>query len=313
MPTFEGRPVEQRHRDMLTEFQRQLRKMTREYAEKRNRPLLLAVVVPETVEISRDAGIDIEVWLKEQLVDMVIAGNGYVPFSTSMATLQMVELGHKYGVPVYPQINANTGDGLFKRNIEVWRAAGMNFWSTGGDGICLFNLIDMDGEAGKMTRRILTEIGDPAKIARQDKLYAADIDLETAGYGFGDVRFYMYRQNLVPMPLALPGSYVEFSVGDNLQGAAKEGILSELKLRLLIEGLAASDTLSLNFNGKTLGGKQADAAFKANPESHWREYDLNASDVKNGTNRIDAELTLSRSTKTAPSLSRLELSVRYRI
>ena len=53
--------------------------------------------------------------------------------------------------------------------------------------------------------------------------------------------------------------------------------------------------------------------FKANPESHWREYDLHASDVKNGTNRIDAELTLSRSTKTAPSLSRLELSVRYRI
>ena len=71
-----------------------------------------------------------------------------------------------------------------------------------------------------MTHRILTEIGDPAKIARQDKLYAADIDLETAGYGFGDIRFYMYRQNLVPMPLALPGSYVEFSVGNNLQGAA---------------------------------------------------------------------------------------------
>jgi hypothetical protein len=35
------------------------------------------VVVPETIEKARHVGIDIEKWLEEDLVDIIVAGNGY--------------------------------------------------------------------------------------------------------------------------------------------------------------------------------------------------------------------------------------------
>ena len=60
-------------------------------------PLLISVRVPDSVGFCRAIGLDLERWLAEDLIDMLVVG-GYFrlqPWEESVA------LGHRYGVPVY--------------------------------------------------------------------------------------------------------------------------------------------------------------------------------------------------------------------
>ena len=52
-PTFDGQPVEQKHLDILTEFQRRLKTMAEQIGRQRGRPLLLTASVPENIEFCK--------------------------------------------------------------------------------------------------------------------------------------------------------------------------------------------------------------------------------------------------------------------
>src|SRR5262249_4916196 len=63
------------HRDHPTEFMRGLRRMLLEVEKKRGKPFLLAVKVPETLKGCRIDGFDVEIWAKENLVDIFTLGS----------------------------------------------------------------------------------------------------------------------------------------------------------------------------------------------------------------------------------------------
>ena len=307
-PTFEERPVGPEHLAILTEFQRTLREMGREIERRRGKPFLLAAVVPETVELCRFVGMDIERWLAEGLIDMVIVGNGYVPFSV-MTMRELIELGRRHRVPVYPRLNVNTGDRLFWRHIEAWRGAAMNFWHCGGDGVYLFNAYDNKniGDSHPLTQP-LGELGDLKTLAGLDKLFAADIDLETAGYGFGDVRFYVPRGHLVPMSLTEPGAFVHFYVGEDLRAARAAGLEPTIELRLAVAGFGAEPAPTLKLNGQPL----SDGAFEADKlGSGWFTFRIDPGRVKLGVNKIQGQAGSQLGKDASPRLVRVELWIRY--
>jgi len=306
-PTFEERPVEKEHLDTLNEFQRRLRKLGQETARKRNRPFLLAAVVPETVKHCRNVGIDVETWAREGLVDLLIAGNGYVPFS--MAAIEIIELGHKHGIPVYPRLNVNTGDRLFWRHVEAWRGAAANFWQAGADGIYLFNAFDAKIGNQPITEP-LRELGDPQELAGMDKLYAVDLDLSKISFGFGDVYFYMPREHLLPMSLAEPGNYAQFYVGEDLASAREKGLNPRLTLRLRVDGLAGGSAPSFLLNDRQLtDGKVTERG----QNQQWFEYALEPSQVLQGTNKIAGRIQKAADAQGLPPvLARAELWVRYK-
>jgi hypothetical protein len=305
---FEGHSATDEESAILTEFHRRIRAKTNAMAQERGKPYHLAVVVPETVELARRVGIDIERWLDEGLIDMIIAGNGYVPFSPS--SFDMVNLGRKYGVPVYPRINANTGDSdkrAYHKYIELWRACATNAMASGCAGICLFNTYDAP-RFHDVPLDIVNEVGDAKELKHRDKMYLADWDFRRCGYGGGDVAFYMPLENLLPMPLAESGRRVEFTCLEDLEGSASDGKSPEIKLRLKVKGLADGEEPSFVFNESHL----KDPSVKnTNNDERDLEYKLTPSQVSHGVNTVRVAHQANNTGTTSATLTGVELLFQY--
>ena len=58
----------------MTDLVRRVRSMADDVGQQRGRPLLLAARTPFTVEDARFIGLDLENWLAEDLIDILISG-----------------------------------------------------------------------------------------------------------------------------------------------------------------------------------------------------------------------------------------------
>ena len=74
--TMLGRSATPEELGIMNGFVRQVRKLILEVSQKRGRPMLLSVRIPETVRLAHRIGLDIERWLKYGLVDIVVSGGG---------------------------------------------------------------------------------------------------------------------------------------------------------------------------------------------------------------------------------------------
>ena len=155
-PQMYGEPVTEEHRALLTTLMGEIRDMTREIEQKRNRPLLIAIRVPDSVAYSSAIGLDLAEWMKKDLFDLLGAG-GYFhlePWSN------LVELGKKYGKPVYPCLSnsrlADTPEEYHDQegDFERWRGEAADAWEAGADGIYVYNRFDPRSP-------LFRELGDP--------------------------------------------------------------------------------------------------------------------------------------------------------
>ena len=62
------------HRDAMTDFVRSVRLALQEVAQKRGRPVLLSVQLPSTVPGCHYDGYDVETWVQQNLVDIIVIG-----------------------------------------------------------------------------------------------------------------------------------------------------------------------------------------------------------------------------------------------
>ena len=119
---------------LMTDLIRKARHIVDRVSETRETPMLLGVRVPGTIETCLRVGIDVEAWLREDLVDRLLIGGGYSPY-TSPAE-EMVRMAHDHEVPAYPCINCSApGVG----SDTAMRGAASNVYRTGADGIYLWN------------------------------------------------------------------------------------------------------------------------------------------------------------------------------
>ncbi len=158
-----GEPVTAVETESITRLMRRVRGMADVRGRERGRPLLIAVRVMDSPELSQDMGLDLVTWLKEDLVDLVIVGEvGLAPWE------ETIRLAHRYGVPVYPCIRRSM-IGEERGSIESFRAQALTAWKQGADGIYLFNLFPDENHDRKYR-----ELGDPNGLERMDKLYSLD-------------------------------------------------------------------------------------------------------------------------------------------
>ena len=85
---------------MLNDLFGRIRRMADEIGAKRGRPILLAVCAPDSLEYSKTLGLDIQHWMREDLIDIWIA-SGYFRLQAWEKT---VTLGHKHAVQVWASI-----------------------------------------------------------------------------------------------------------------------------------------------------------------------------------------------------------------
>lgn len=185
---YEGKPVTDKQVGVLTRIHTSIRDLVLEESEKQGRPILLASRVPVTRTLCRRIGIDIDTWLQNDLLDILAISGGYVTVASPVE--ELITLGHKYGVPVYPCLSQS---GLMYRpprgNGETqepasWFAAAQNSYTHGADGMYAFNLFpgpyvypNFQGPDGAQSqidyvRKILSHMGTEKDLRETDKLYA---------------------------------------------------------------------------------------------------------------------------------------------
>jgi hypothetical protein len=257
-PTLDMQPVEQEHLDMMSALVRRVRNLADEVGEQRGRPLLVAARTPFNAAEARFIGVDLEQWLEEDLLDLLIPGGGGES-TMSESFVDIIELGHRHDVPVYPCIDWAFWDqwvflGVSKGKHRIrkewletlyggqperlgkpsyipvlnnwegtraaWRAAAMNMFNAAADGIYIFN-------PGLGDPEVWREIGDPATMAGKDKLFG--IDEFDGDSSFGQV-YEVEIQAGVPLGL-------HFQVGEDPNSRS----IPELRFRLHLWDLVAEE------------------------------------------------------------------------
>ena len=299
-PNLELKPATKAQLDVLTGFQGRVRQIALRAGAKRGRPMLVAARVPMTVAMCKHVGIDIERWLADDLLDVLPTGGGYVPFI--MPTGELVKLGHRYQVPVYPTISGSSmrgGEGY--DSIEAWRGAAASAWRAGADGVYIFNYFP--NKPGPQ----FMELGDPQKLATMDKLFV--IDNGAGSYTWGGHAQAIPSADVLPVEVPGDGSVrtVRLPVGDDLPSAATKGTLDGVMMTIQLSDPAILAGVEIKLNDRLLTPAATDA------KKGRLSFQLDPSGCRVGDNRVSIRVTSpTKDGKSPAKLAAVELRVKYR-
>ena len=296
----EGRDCGEKECDMMTGLIRRVRAMTEEVGLERGRPILISVRVPDSAGYCAAIGLDLVRWLEDNLVDVLVVSGFFRlnPWETS------VELGHKYGVPVYPCLSELAwieGEGSSVRwSLPSYRARAMSIWASGADGVHIFNRFNpLDP--------LWRELGDPELLKTKKKVYCTGArplnKLTLANW-----ERFMGRDILYPeQPRSLKKGQretVELYVGENPCENAGSGLSPNVELRLQTKGVSLPGDLVVALNGQDL------ECSKKSEQENWLDYSIRPSLIKEGANSF--EITFQPEAKAEEALLKdLLLWIRY--
>ncbi len=254
---------------MMTDLVRRTRAMTEREGMRRGRPILIAIRVPDSVEYCRGIGLDVEEWLADGLVD-ILSGTCYFQLEPWES---LVQLGHRYGVPVYPSLSDSRvkGETRFSRgSLESYRGRALQAWSAGADGVYLFNYFNPRGA-------IWRELGDPAALRTRDKLYFATTrNGSPQSYLAGGDAFRKLPVLTPSNPWLVPEDKpveVEVFLGDDFPPTS--GALPQVTCHVRTLG---GRPVVATLNGRRLG----DTAAK----EEWLDFPVPLDCVRKGANRV---------------------------
>ena len=130
-------------RELLTSFVRDVRTTLLEIGNQREKPYLLAVRVPEDLAGCHYDGIDVETWIDESLVDILVVGARTA--NADVAGFRNLITGSK--IRLYPSWDDHhSSDGYRHPPLEIWRGVCANWWRYSPDGMHTFNLTSVSPE-----------------------------------------------------------------------------------------------------------------------------------------------------------------------
>jgi len=284
--TYDGKPTTEKQVGILTRLVSKIRGLLRTQGELQGKPFLLAARVPSTPARCRTIGIDIQSWLTEKYLDLLVGGGGYVTFDLPLG--ELVALAREHDVPIYPAISQSgliyrspRGTGA-KQPPEAWYGVASRHLAQGADGIYTFNLFPGPGseEDQAYARTILDRLGSP------DKLHDSDIM-----YGISDAGFWMPSHYWAKdaadfskaLPLVLKANEFERSSMEVPEDLSGVGFDVTAELRVDFTGLDEESTPEILFGsanfGPTAGGKKV-----AGVQRYVCKVPLQA--IKQGANRV---------------------------
>lgn len=259
--------------NQLTDLIRQIRAMIERQGRKRNRPILLAIRVPDSVEYCKLIGIDLERWLANGFVDLLIVG-GYTQINLWEYS---VKLGHKYGVKVYPSLDesrvADEAARKLRTTPETFRGRAMNVWSAGADGVYMFNFFNPHSSLWR-------ELGDPKILQQLDRNYFASVR------GMGSMP--IPHKNFIRVPVLNPKNPVEietnaskkitFYVGEDFRGVGRKAF-PKTEMLLQFRPPLQPANLEVKLNGRSLP--------KPELSDDWLRFILKGKDLRQGNNTLE--------------------------
>ncbi len=222
----QGEELRPEDRALMTDVMRRMRFKLDEVGRARGKHLLLNIKYPDSVEYCRKIGLDLEQWLKEGLVDVLVPG-GYFqlnPWQTS------VELGKRYNVPVWACLAENRvrdpRGNTARKSAAALRARAIAAWAAGVDAIEMFNHFDPH-------QSFWHELGSPDSLRDLPKTYFVSVQGEGSARSWVPADEYITLPGLTPdaPEMVRSGSAIAYEIylGDNLRQSSK------LKPRLRIQ------------------------------------------------------------------------------
>lgn len=274
--TTRGEPATADEIAGMTAMMRRIRAMADEVGRARGRPILIATHVPDSAEYCRAIGLDLERWLADDLLDLLIPA-GYFQLNDWEHS---VALGRRYGVKVYPSLDEtrlkDAAAVALRMTDRGYRGRAANVWASGADGVYLFNFFDPKSPRWR-------ELGDPRGLARLDKDYFASFRGVGVAAG-GNLPFPTYQHietiNPTRPHTVTPGgkATARLRVGEDLREAGAVN----LGLRLHFSAGAEKLPLTVRLNGTPL----AVARF----EQGWLECSPSAAEMRAGFNDVEVSL-----------------------
>lgn len=327
MPIFFRLGEERRNIPLMKDFVLLIRQRLRHHGERRGRPILLAMRLPDTVELCLSAGLDPETWAREGWMDLLMAGMGLMPFSVPLD--EWVGLGRANGVPVYacldrlrpifppgrPRFFAGDPDVADDpSHYHGVNAAAYRFWAEGVDGIYLYDWHTHGGPTDPADYGFLPEMTDPARLARADRLYQID-----PGYpirpGMGAL-----APGCLPgeLPRQLATQAGEARVGLSARIADEPEEASRAELRLQWRPRVKPARIAVRVNGAALAPgrplavaghhQRAFLSGQDTPEG-WIGYDLTPTALRRGENRLEGALARSAAGDPADPVELLQARI----
>ena len=313
------------NRHLMTDLVRHVRDRMDEAGASRGRHIQLAVRVPPTLADSARIGLDVAHWMAEGLVNIVVAGGGFIPYETPIE--EFVRAGADRGIAVYGCIEATRY--ADERNL---RGIANRFWVAGASGIYLYNFYTMGPDWNK---RVLNQLADPEVLKYLDKRYELD---QTArfttpyhcAFPVGNIEAafrYGSPDAQLPVPveetLSGRGPVLCLQVADDLESARTSGALARCLLALRFDNLTPDDVLEVTLNQELLPWPPSRDSFdgwmRQEVEARfWEHYPARIIEVKQpgvsveyavtcpplsqGENRLGVRLLTDRREESEPVL-----------
>lgn len=305
-------------RGHMTELVREARRILDEAESKKGKRIRLAACCRATIEKSEEAGLDVAVWMKEGLVDILMpcqeSGSG-----TDACLEEFLELGEGREIEICPNVDNVARSGVTANiyvTTAVLRAAAMRCHKGGAHGMQLFNYFTINEPGHFCTQLhragVFSEIGEASVIERKDKYYIFRQGLpvpltggkQPGGWeGRGNYWMVLPQDRRVPVPA--PGreesgsAEYRFNIADDIEQARSDGILREQRLRFSIVHAGPEDKIRFSLNGEAIKEEAVLArcrggaplrAYRFLPPYTDYEIDLaKVGDVRDGWNVLGIE------------------------
>ena len=323
-----------RLRYLLTDLQRAVRKMTDDLGKERGRPYYIAARVAAVPEMSYQLGYDLETWIDEGLVDILVpAGSAHT--DPDPAVEKFLKMCEGTDIVVYPGFDARIDGWDFDHFVGPepaavkdqmrTRAVASGWHAAGADGMYAFNW-----HANRDSRReLLTQIGSTDTLSSTNKIYAA-IHRYTEAFGtvgqswkgaFDNDRIWGQLPVVLKPTLTGDGPTISLNVAEDFSETSP----TILRLRILLEQWVKGDVVKIYWDGQErtdithsylleedaagnpLGGQIFDVGAAS-----WFLIDLSTDEAAFGTHKVRVVLQ-KRNPKLASdiTLTNVELLVRY--
>ena len=215
----------------------------------RNREL--AIRIPFSMEGCYEVGMDIEAWLKEGIVDVLIGQSFSGPelLDSTVDFRPLVKAASGTACRVHAALQSHIdSDRLGEASIELVRGAASNYWAQGIDGLYLAHWFG-NWPYGASFYEKLRELPYPQVMAARDKIYY--VPTMTGRHPDPMTEPGMTMQ--LPAPLKKgQRATITWSISDDLKRWGKVNRVHEVLLRVRVMGHTERDRLRFVLNGREL-------------------------------------------------------------
>ena len=290
---------------LMNKFVAQVREMANEIGEKQEREIPLMARVWHRKEENLRIGLDVETWLKEGNIDMVVGQTPAQLLNTGLVEGRwLADAANAAGAAAYLRVPRKIEDPRATiANIEMYRALGQTLHWQGFAGMYLGYLPWPLSDA---EYAVLREMAFPETVGRRDKRYFLPPREEGPEYVASEPR-------QLPMDLE-EGETAVFTVivADDFETAKRDGEMREPILTISFQFFCVEDEVEIRFNDTPLPIADAEVA-EPRRGAYWFRYKLDVDVLKQGENTLEIET--QRFTETAGfsrTVSGVEIQTRYK-